>query len=425
MKPAVTSHPTAASKILFADTSRWACAARIAVGLSRAGAEISAVCPAYGHPLLKSGVLRHVFRYGSLRPLESLRVAIERAGPDFIIPCDERSVQHLHELHAMTLEADSSARYLRELIERSLGPPASYPIVASRKALLALARERGLPVPAIGSIASLDDLRSFTDQHGFPCVLKANGTSGGRGVRIAHTAKEAEQFFGDMLGMFWAGRAIKRLIVNRDPFWVRPWWNRLKPSIIAQTYINGRPANCAVACWQGKVLAGICVEVIASQGLTGPANAVRIVEGKDMMLAAEKLASQLGLSGFFGLDFMIENATELARLIEMNPRSTPLCHLQLGEGRDMVAALWAQLSGQPLRVVPPITNNNLIAYFPQSPLVPRELLSQCYLDVPQGQPELEEELLRPWPDRSLIARVYASVSQRMAKGGSHQPELVL
>jgi predicted ATP-grasp superfamily ATP-dependent carboligase len=54
-----------------------------------------------------------------------------------------------------------------------------------------------------------------------------------------------------------------------------------------------------------------------------------------MMFAAERLAHRLDLSGFFGLDFMIEDNTETTYPIEMNPRCTQFCHLQLGKGRDI------------------------------------------------------------------------------------------
>jgi carbamoylphosphate synthase large subunit len=66
-----------------------------------------------------------------------------------------------------------------------------------------------------------------------------------------------------------------------------------------------------------------------------------------MRLAAERIAYRLGLSGSFGLDFMIEDASLETYLIELNPRCSPLSHLQHGEERDLISALWAQLSRIP------------------------------------------------------------------------------
>ena len=96
------------------------------------------------------------------------------------------------------------------------------------------------------------------------------------------------------------------------------------------------------------------------------------------------------MSGFFGLDFMIEDGSGALYLVEMNPRCTPLCNLQLGEGRDLIGALSAQLSGKPLQASPPVTENDVIAYFPQSWHWDRKskLLESSFHDVPWEEPDL-------------------------------------
>jgi len=214
--------------------------------------------------------------------------------------------------------------------------------------------------------------------------------------------------------MFRASRAAKRLLINRDAFVVRSWWNHSRPSIVAQSYVSGRPANCAVVCWRGRVLAGISVEVVTATEATGASAVVRVVDSPEMMRCAERLAARLGVSGFFGLDFMIEEESGAAYLIEMNPRCTPLCHLRLGPGRDMPAALAAQIAGGPVRTAPPVTDNDLIAYFPQALALNSELLASSFLDEPQREPELLEELRRPWPDRSLLYRIVSGLSRTEA-----------
>jgi hypothetical protein len=243
-----------------------------------------------------------------------------------------------------------------------------------------------------------------------PWVLKGDGTFGGRGVRIAQSAKEAESCFLEIQGLFAGMRAIKRAIVNRDPFWLRPWWNNVRPAVIVQSYIVGRPGNCAFLCWEGEVLAGIAVEVVSSDGITGPASIVRVIDNPEMMLAAERLARRLCLSGFFGLDFMIEDGGNATYLIEMNPRCTPLSHLQLGRGRDLIGALGGKLLGQPLRETQPVTENELIAYYPQAWHCHSEFLDASFQDIPEGEPKLVEDLRRPWPDRSLLYRILSNLS---------------
>ncbi|MGC1943663.1 MAG: ATP-grasp domain-containing protein, partial [Candidatus Acidiferrales bacterium] len=355
-----------APHVLLTDTNRWPSPARLAIRLAKAGCNVFAVCPRRGHPLMKTSVVKRTFSYSGVHPLDSLAAAIEETNPQIIIPCDDRGVEHLHELYAMTRRQGAAGEKIAALIEASLGPSDSYPIVSARYDLLRIASEEGLRVPETEPVNRIEDLDSWEAKHGFPLVLKADGTFGGRGVRIARTREQARQFFLEISRPFGAMRVLKRLIVNRDPFWLRPWWNKQQPDVIAQSYIQGRPANCAVVCWQGEVLAGIAVEVVSSEGDTGPASVVRVVDSPEMMRAAERIAGRLKLTGFFGLDFMIEEGSGETYLIEMNPRSTLLCHLPLGSGRDMIEPLFAKLSGQPSRETPAITHNDMIAYFPQA-----------------------------------------------------------
>jgi hypothetical protein len=211
-------------------------------------------------------------------------------------------------------------------------------------------------------------------------------------------------------------RSIKRLVVNRDAFWLREWWVGAQRSIVAQSYIYGRPANCAAFCWMGKVLAIIAVEVVRADGATGPASIVSVVNNSDMTKAAEKIAARLRLSGFFGLDFMIEEETKHAYLIEMNPRLAPPSHIRLGKGRDLAGALWAQVSGQPSIDARSVTQSNLIAYFPQGSNDGKVLGDSCFQDIPQEEPELVAELLNPFPDRTPLFRMIERLTRKSNPG---------
>jgi len=389
----------------------------MAMGLSEVGFEVAAVGPHRG-PLLKTRAVQKTFTYSGIRVLQSLQEAIQESRPSLVIPCDDRAADHLHDLHRQALSLGPSGYDLAALIERSLGSPQSYSVVSSRCGLLKIAREEGLCVPDTYSVSGTDDLATLRSKLEFPWLLKADGTWGGRGVIVVRDSDEASQCLWELSRSFGAARAFKRFLVNRDPFYIRPWWNGFRPPVIAQSYVQGHPANCAVVCWQGRVLAGFGVEVVSADGLTGPAAVVRVVDGPEMMRCAERLAARLGLSGFFGLDFMIEEGSGRSYLIEMNPRCTPLCHLGLGRGRDMIAALYAQLSGTPAEERRAVTENDLIAYFPQAWTTESELSRSSFQDVPRGEPELVEELLQPWPERSLLFRIanYLSSTQPKHKG---------
>lgn len=392
-------------KVLLTDTNRWALSARLAIALSRTGCDVSAICSASGHPLSTIRTVRNVYRYSSLRPLESLAAAIRSCDPDIVIPSCDRGVEHLHELYLYARALGSSWNGIAALIERSLGPASSHGVVSSRYDLLAIARQEGILVPETARITTLEELRSWSAREPLPWILKADGTWGGGGVRVVRSNEGLDESFRQLTRRARLGKALKRLLVNRDPFWLRPWLLGSRRSVIAQSYVQGRPANCSAVSWNGRVLGVICVEVVRSDGLTGPASVVRIVDNPAMVAAAEKIAARLGLSGFFGLDFMLEEGTGLPYLIEMNPRATPPCHLSLSRGRDLPAVLWSQLASAPLREREPVTESELIAYFPQLAHSSHELPSDCFQDVPDGEPDLVEALLRPFPERTLLFRL--------------------
>lgn len=384
------------------------------------GCNVAVLCAVPGHPAQKARGIARVFPYNGFHPLTSLRTAIRTFDPDVLVPCCDRSVQHLHELHAISQLQGAAGKEIVALIEHSLGSSDSFAIVSSRRELLETARAEGILVPEMSAIRSVSDLKRWSAESAPPWVIKADGTWGGRGVRIANTRAEAEHCFLELTERTGELELIKRMILNRNRDWILYDRKRSRPAAVAQVLINGRPANCVVVCKGGKLLAGTAVEVIRAQGPTGPATVVQVVEGAEMMQAAQRIARRLGLSGFFGLDFIIENGTDATYLIEMNPRCAPPCHLPLGKGRDLVAAMWSDLTGKPQPQIQSVTNKRRVAYFPQNhddvddPLGAR--WDATYSDIPNGEPELIHELLHPWSERSIVGRLVDRFRQHGKEG---------
>ena len=212
------------------------------IEFSRVGHVVSIVCPVYGHPSQKVRVVHNTFPYKPLAPLNSLADAIEAAKPDIIIPCDDLAVRHLHQLHSSKRARYASEVDIPALIVRSLGPPESYATVASRYMLLKIAREEGIRTPETSVINNLGDLKQWHSAQPFPWVLKADGTTGGCGVRIAHTLEEARGHFSDLRRSIGLMRLIKHLTVDRDLILERQWWydvRRVRPAVVAQSFIRG------------------------------------------------------------------------------------------------------------------------------------------------------------------------------------------
>jgi ATP-grasp domain-containing protein len=387
--------------VLLAATVWWPLSARLALRLIDRGCVVSALCQR-GHPLRHITGVAAIYTYQALGSRRSLRHAIERARPDFVIPCDDRVVLQLHEVH-------EEAPELRALIETSIGAPEWYRAIESRQRVAELATELGIAVPPSARVDNESNALAMLAEWGGKAVLKLDGSSGGEGVEIVDSESAAERAFRRLSTRPSLGMAVKRSVVNHDPL---SFWSVRRgsaPSVTMQKFVAGRPANTMAACWKGDVLGAVCVEVMSSQGATGAALVVRVVDGADMIAATRKLVARMGLTGFCGLDFMLDEATGAAQFIELNPRCTQLGHLSIGAQGDLARLLVGKIAGQLDGPPPPPLESDVIAFFPQSvsARLPEDLLSTVHHDVPREHPELIRELLKPpWPDRQWIARMY-------------------
>jgi len=374
--------------VLLATTARWFPTARLAMALASAGFRVEAVCPS-AHPLTKTGVAKTTYRYRGLRPLSSFANAIAAAKPNLIVPGDDLATFHLHQLYQREREHRRNGD-LRPLIERSLGAPESFPIVFQRAAFLELAQDLNIRSPRTEVVADSADLRSWAASVGFPIALKADGTSGGDGVKIAFNLEEAESALRALAAPPLLVRAVKRTLVDQDDTLLRPSLLRRRSIVNAQAFVAGREATSAIACWKGVVIGSLHFEVVKKAQAHGHATVVRVIENQEMSIAAERLVQRLHLSGLHGLDFMLEGKTGKAHLIEINPRSTQVGHLTLGLGHDLPAALYSAVSGRPVTPVRKITEKETIALFPHEWIRDETspFLRSGYHDVPWQNPEL-------------------------------------
>jgi hypothetical protein len=128
-----------------------------------------------------------------------------------------------------------------------------------------------------------------------------------------------------------------------------------------------------------------------------------LIENAEMSTASEKLVRKLSLSGIHGFDFMLETQSGNAHLIEINPRATQVGHLSLGAGRDLPAALYSAVSGEPFHPEPSVTDSDTIALFPQEWMrdPASAFLASGYHDVPWQEPELLRACLRKRPKMNV------------------------
>ena len=388
--------------VLVVAAKWWPLSARLASALHRYGCDVRALCPS-GHPLTHVSGIRNVYPYGGIFPLASLRRALRESKPDVVVPCDDGVVEQLHALH----ESDPQ---LRPLIERSLGPPENYQIVESRRRFLDTALELGIRVPRTRLVETAQDLVAWHTGKTTSAVLKVSGESGGNGVRISHTLADSQAAWHELRMPCSLPTAWKRLAIDRDllALWLRK--RHRVPEVTVQEYIPGRPANSMLACWRGELLSMVSVAVVAAEGPTGAATIVRLIENESMRKAANLLVSRMRLTGFYGLDFILESGTGIPYLIEMNPRCTQLGHIEINSEGCLAGILGGVLRDEPMRLPRTSISGEKIALFPQALAAGeacRRHIEESYHDLPSEEPKLLAELhLKSWPHRQWAARLY-------------------
>jgi hypothetical protein len=375
--------------VLIVATTNWVPTARLAVALAGAGFRVEALCPAQ-HPVGETQAASRRHDYQGLTPLRSLVRAIVVAKPDLVVPGDDLAARHLHDLYFRRESYSRDTGKIGALIECSLGSAKSFAIAQSRAAFMDIAREEGIRVPTTGVIEVAADIQKCVEKVGLPAVLKADGTSGGEGVRTVRTAEEAERAFRKLHAPPLVARAIKRALVDRDTTLLSRSLLRRHPLISVQSFVAGHEATSTIVCWKGYVLASLHFEVLRKCNAAGHATVVRLIENAEMSSAVEKVVRRMGLSGVCGFDFMLEGGTGHAYLIEMNPRATQVGHITLGTGHDLPGALYGAVSGHPGRVAPSLTESDTIALFPHEwARDPQsEFLRTGYHDVPWDTPKL-------------------------------------
>jgi hypothetical protein len=390
--------------VLLVSSIRWPLTAKLALAFVRHGCKVQVVCPP-DHPFSFVSGISKFYPYRGVDSIESLYEAITSAKPDLVVPCEDGVVWQLHELHRSRPE-------LRPLIERSLGTALGYETVECRARLIEIARELQIRAPLTREIRDATDLRAWFSTPGASGVLKLDWTCGGKGVRIAHSLAEAEAALAAMRQPASVMTAFGRWLLIHDAMAFWKWKNQRQPVVTLQQFVTGRPANTMLACREGKVVAMVTVEVLSAQSSTGTALTVRLIENDEIRMAAERIAERLELSGFHGLDFMIEDETGYAHLIELNPRCTQLGHLQIAGRGDLVGALSRAFGNTGSPRSESAIYEETIAFFPEAlysnPKCPQ--METSYVDVPWEEPRLVVELMRrDWRDRRLLARLYRAI----------------
>lgn len=225
--------------------------------------------------------------------------------------------------------------------------------IAARK----VAKEAGVPiVPGTDDpVSSLDEVRAWVAEHGFPVAVKAAGGGGGRGFRVAHDAGELEGAYTGSSGE--AHRYFANPAVFLERYIERP--RHVEVQIIADNDGNVvalGERDCSVQRRHQKLIEET------------PSPAVSPELRAELCAAAVALAKSVGYSSAGTVEFLV-TADRRFYFLEMNTRiQVEHTITEMVTGIDLVKEQLRIALGQPLS-------------FSQAEIVPRGHAIQCRINA--------------------------------------------
>ncbi|HEY6897811.1 MAG TPA: ATP-grasp domain-containing protein [Rhodocyclaceae bacterium] len=368
--------------MIFLLSPRWMGISRLPKGLIQAGFQVVTLSPV-GSFLSQTRYAQHHFTMPAGASIaDCLLKTIARVQPTLIVPGCDAAVAALRQFANANGAAPSGSEVANAaaLIRNSLGGPTTEGMAESKHALVERARGLGLRVPQQAPVAALADTLSFAEAHGYPVVLKSDLGTGGKGVRICANPAEVEG-------------GLKSLATDLG---TAGNGNLAAAGIYVQQHIRGMQAMQSLSAMAGQILEHLTiVKEHCHPQETGPSSVVRFVEHAEIDATMQALLADLGYSGFCSADFIIEDTSQAAYLLELNQRPCPICPLGHLVGRDLNRALYCKLSGAPYQRSHPSHPVERVALFPQEWLRDQQspLLAEIHHDVPWDDPRLLRALV--------------------------------
>ena len=338
--------------VLIATTVHWASTTRLALALADSGLRIAAVAPAQHalHRMSAIAASRVCSPHSGFAG--AMTKAITTLRPAMVIPGDDRAARGLYALHDRMAGRGGRGLAIARVIRRSLGDPSSFPILARKSRFADFCAAEGLPMPETVVVHGRRQFQALLACASLPQVLKLDGRWGGRGVHVIRTIAEANDAFDHL--MAWRGwrSAFRRALEELSAAPLLAKIHGDAPAISLQHFVEGGLANRAVLCREGTVLAGITVASVQLGEETGPSTVVRVIDHGGINDLTARIVRRLNLSGFIGVDLVLDAAGGRPWIIELNPRPTQVCHLAFSQESDMVSALACALRGAPARPLP-------------------------------------------------------------------------
>jgi hypothetical protein len=159
-----------------------------------------------------------------------------------------------------------------------LGDCRSFAISRSKSRLISAAQELKILCPPTNVVNSYQDIDRQLGRIVYPVLIKLDDSWGGLGVRLAHNQRELLRATLELSfphNWHWSLKRLAAQVIQHLP---NRWRLPLPQNINIQSYVLGRPANRAVVCWNGRILAGISVEALETRSQFGPTTLAKILD---------------------------------------------------------------------------------------------------------------------------------------------------
>jgi Carbamoyl-phosphate synthase L chain, ATP binding domain len=372
------------------EPGRWG-PSRLLSPLTDVGFEIAVFCPS-SNPIRQSS---HVARHFELPNLKSWRVftkqlnnALNDWQPTIIMPCDEQVIAAIHfiirrKLSGIPLISDL---HLRVLLD-SIGSADKLDAMIFKNETRDLAIANGVKVPTGARVGSAKAAVELAQKLSFPVFVKKSFSWGGQGTILCQDDADVVRAYHQLNPKYLGLKNFIRKTLSRE-------WYPTNSATEVQRALPGISSMFNVVAWRGQYLGGFFGRREQTLGGNGPSTIVMLGQNEACEASAKKMVAAMGISGFCAFDFMWDEATGSAVLLECNPRPNQVSHLGPSIGVDMCAALAKACAGEVVPIAP-VTNSTVVPLFPQEWLRDEQsaLTKRRELDIPLRDRKLLEFML--------------------------------
>lgn len=332
-------------KALILAQWQWHGPARFPKALKNVGFEVAAVC-GKDDLLAKTDYVDRYFYADSNTESEVLRafdVALRTFRPDIILPASDNLVRSLQlyrrQVEAGKIELDDE---LKAAFMASTFPLETEKLLYEKIDLLNLLEEKGIRVPPQRELFTMGDADVFTQEHGYPVILKPNVGFASNGIRICEDEDSLVE-------------ALQTVVFGRNP-----------GRYCIQKYLGNQTAVIHYVAKEGELVAwNMAYRIETHPGETGQTAATRVIDNPEILEAAREICKLVGYNGMGAPQFVVEDEGKgRAWLMELNPRMGTYVHLWQQIGTDLALALREAWNGRKVEQKP-VQEGLTIALYPQ------------------------------------------------------------